>query len=160
MMKQVAQAWAFASILLLPCYARLPPGAGDARMRSPVPLTGIALAQITDMAIVALVFFLLLAGLRKLSVWPKIRWGLMAVLPVLLFARNLDVMPVDVPPIAVLAMGMVWTGLLIFFVLRMPRFALQLSKAGSSLRARRSQKADSLIRPRRWYSASRSPVIR
>jgi hypothetical protein len=135
MMKQVAQAWAFASILLLPCYADLTSGAGDARMRSSVPLTGIALAQITDMAIVALAFFLLLAGLRRLSAWPRIRWGLMALLPVMLFGRNLDVMPVDVPPLAVLAMGVAWAGLLTFFVLRMPRFASQLSKAGSSVLA-------------------------
>jgi hypothetical protein len=60
---------------------------------------------------------------------------LMALLPVLLFARNLDVMPVDVPPLAVLAMGIVWTGLLIFFIPRVPKFAAQLSKAGSSLLA-------------------------
>jgi hypothetical protein len=135
MMKRVAQAWAFASILLLPDYADLTSGAGDARMRSPVPLTGIALAQLTDMVIVALLFFLLVAGLRKLAAWPTIRWTLMAVLPVLLFARNLDVMPVDVPPLAVLAMGIVWTGLLTFLILRMPRFAARLSRAGSSLLA-------------------------
>ena len=59
----------------------------------------------------------------------------MALLPVLLFARNLDVMPVDVPPSAVLAMGIVWTALLIFFILRIPKLAAQLSKAGSSLLA-------------------------
>jgi hypothetical protein len=135
MMKRIAQAWAFASIVLLPNYADLTSGAGDARMRSPVALTGIALAQLTDMAIVALIFFVLLEGLRRLSAWPKIRWGSMALLPVLLFARNLDVMPVDVPPSAVLAMGIVWTALLIFFILRIPKLAAQLSKAGSSLLA-------------------------
>ena len=135
MLKRIAQAWAFASIVLLPNYADLTSGAGDARMRSPVALTGIALAQLTDMAIVALIFFVLLEGLRRLSAWPKIRWGSMALLPVLLFARNLDVMPVDVPPSAVLAMGIVWTALLIFFILRIPKLAAQLSKAGSSLLA-------------------------
>ena len=62
MMKRVAQAWAFASILLLPDYADLTSGAGDARMRSPVPLTGIALAQLTDMVIVALLFFFACGG--------------------------------------------------------------------------------------------------
>ena len=60
MTKRVAQAWAFASILLLPNYADLTSGAGDARMRSPVPLTGIALAQLTDMVVVALLFIFLL----------------------------------------------------------------------------------------------------
>lgn len=135
MMKRIAQAWAFASILLLPNYADLTSGAGDARMRSPVALTGIALAQLTDMVIVAVLFFALLAGLRRLAAWPTIRWVLMAVLPVLLFARNLDVMPIDVPPLAVLAMGVVWAGLLTFLVLRVPKFAANLSKAGSSLLA-------------------------
>jgi hypothetical protein len=135
MMKRIAQAWAFASILLLPNYADLTSGAGDARMRSPVALTGVALAQLTDMAIVALAFFVLMEGMRRLSAWPKVRWAVMALLPVLLFARNLDVMPMDVPPAAVLAMGIVWTSLLIFFILRIPRAAAQLSNAGSSLLA-------------------------
>jgi Sulfatase len=135
MVKQVAQAWAFASILLLPCYADLTSGAGDARMRSPVPLTGIALAQLTDMAIVAIVSFILLAGLRKLSAWHKIRWGMMALLPVVLFARNLDVMPVDIPPLVVFAIGVVWTVLLFFVILRAPKFASLLSRAGSGLLA-------------------------
>jgi hypothetical protein len=135
MMKQIAQAWAFASILLLPNYADLTSGAGDARMRSPVPLTGIALAQLTDMALVALFFFALMAGLRRLSTWPKIRWGLMALLPPLLLARNLDVMPFDVPPAAVLVLGLLWAGLLIFLILRIPNLAAQLSRAGSTLLA-------------------------
>ncbi len=135
MMKRVAQAWAFASILLLPNYADLTSGAGDARMRSPVALTGVALAQLTDLALVALLFFGLMEGLRRVSWWPKIRWGLMTVLPVLLFARNLDVMPWDVPPVAVLAGGIVWAALLTFLILKVPQFAEKLSRGGSSLLA-------------------------
>jgi hypothetical protein len=135
MIKRVAQAWAFASILLLPNYADLTSGAGDARMRSPVPLTGIALAQLTDMAVVALFFFAVMVGLRGVPGWPKIRWMLMALLPVLLFARNLDVMPFDVPPVAVLALGIVWTGLLILLILKVPKFAMKLRDAGSTLLA-------------------------
>jgi hypothetical protein len=135
MIKRIAQAWAFASILLLPNYADLTSGAGDARMRSPVPLTGIALAQFTDQAIVALAFFLLLEILRRLAAWPKLRWGLMAALPVLLFARNLDVMPIDIPPLAVLIGGLAWACILLFLILRLPKFAVQLSRAGSSLLA-------------------------
>jgi len=135
MVKRVAQAWAFASILLLPNYADLTSGAGDARMRSPVALTGVALAQLTDLALVALLFFGLMEGLRCVSWWPKIRWGLMAVLPVLLFARNLDVMPWEVRPVAVLVGGIVWAGVLIFLILRVPKFAEKLSRGGSSLLA-------------------------
>jgi hypothetical protein len=135
MLKRGAQAWAFASILLLPNYADLTSGAGDARMRSPVALTGVALAQLTDMALVALLFFGLMEGLRLLPGWTKIRCALMAVLPVLLFARNLDVMPWDVRPVAVLAGGIVWAGLLTFLAVKFPKFAGKLSRGGSSLLA-------------------------
>ena len=135
MMKRVAQAWAFASILLLPNYADLTSGAGDARMRSPVPLTGIALAQISDLLLVSLLFFGLMALLRSLSAWPKIRWVLMALLPPLLFARNLDVMPFDVPNTVVCAIYLSWAGLLIALILKFPRFAAKLSNAGSTLLA-------------------------
>ena len=135
MMKRAAQAWAFASILLLPNYADLTSGAGDARMRSPVPLTGIALAQITDLLLVSLTFFGLMALLRSLPAWPKIRWVLMALLPPLLFARNLDVMPFDVPNSVVCAIYLSWAGLLVFLILKFPRFAAKLSNAGSTLLA-------------------------
>src|ERR1700685_2241389 len=118
MMKRIAQAWAFAAILLLPNYIDMTSGAGDARMRVPGPLTRIALAHLTDMAIVAVLFFGLMAGLRRPPGGPSVRWGLMAVLPPLLLARNLDVIPFDVPAVAVLAAGLVWTFTLVFLILR------------------------------------------
>ncbi|MFZ0744617.1 MAG: sulfatase-like hydrolase/transferase [Terracidiphilus sp.] len=135
MTKRMAQAWAFASILLLPNYIDLTSSAGDARMRSPLPLTCIALAHLTDMALVALLFVGLMAWLSSLSGWPKVRWGLMALLPVLLFVRNLDVFPFDVPWYAVLALSLMWGGLLTFLLLRAPEAAIKLRNAGSSLLA-------------------------
>jgi hypothetical protein len=135
MMKRIAQAWAFAAILLLPNYVDMTSGAGDARMRVAVPLTRIALAQLTDMLLVAVIFFGLMAGLRRLPSWHRLRWGLMALLPPLLLARNLDVIPFDVPVFAVVAVGLIWAGLLIFLALRVPKVALRLYKAGSSLLA-------------------------
>ena len=134
-MKRIAQAWGFAAILLLPNYIDQTSGAGDARMRSPVPLTRVALAHLTDMVIVALLFAGLMALLRLLPGWRKVRWGLMALLPPLLFERNLDVMPFAVPGLAVLALGAIWAGLLIFLILRIPKVAAQIGKAGSSLLA-------------------------
>jgi hypothetical protein len=130
-MKRIAQAAALAAILLLPNYIDLTSSVGDARMRVPVPLTRIALAHLTDLVLVTLLLFGLLEWLRRLSVWPKIRWGLLALLPVLLFARNLDVIPFEVPPVAVVAVGLTWAGVLIFFVVRVPKVALLVSKAGS-----------------------------
>jgi hypothetical protein len=135
MTKRIAQAWAFAAIVLLPNYVDMTSSEGDARMRVASPLTPIALAHLTDMLLVALVFFVLMAGLRRLSNWTKTRWGLMALLPVLLFVRNLDVIPFDVPAIAVWAVAVLWAGTLAFLILRFRGVAEQLGKAGSSLLA-------------------------
>src|SRR5580692_10880587 len=99
----LAQAWGFSSILLLPDYIDLTSQAGDARMRVPSPLTKIALAHLTDMLIVAVVFALLTALLRRFKSWPAIRWMLVALLPPMLFVRNLNVMPFDIPSAAVIA---------------------------------------------------------
>lgn len=135
MMKRIAQAWAFASILLLPDYIDITSGSGDARMRVPAPLTKIVLAHLTDMAIVAVVFGVSLALLRKLRAWPQIRWALVAALPPLLFARNLNVIPFVIPGIAVLGVALAWLGIVTFLTLRLPRRYAQLSNAGSVLLA-------------------------
>jgi hypothetical protein len=135
MMKKAAQAWAFAAILMLPNYVDMTSSEGDARMRSPVPLTRIALAHLTDMVLVALAFAGLMVLLRRLDAWPKVRWVLMALLPVLLFARNLDVMPFEVPAVAVVAVGLAWACALALLLWKAPKVAIKLSNAGSSLLA-------------------------
>ncbi len=132
-MKRLAQAWGFAAILLLPDYADLTSQAGDARMRVPCPLTPIALAHLTDMLIVGLAFALTMTGLRRLNAWPKIRWWLVALLPTLLFVRNLNVIPFDVPGWVVTALCVLWIGAVVFLVVQRPQAAQWLRKAGSAL---------------------------
>lgn len=133
MMKRFAQAWAFASILLLPNYIDLT--SGDALVRSPRPMTRIALAQLADIVIVAALFGLIMAGLRRLRWWPQIRWALLALLPVLLLIRNLNVFPFHVPAVAILAGSLLWWGFLAFLVLRARPAAVQVHRAGSALLA-------------------------
>ncbi len=135
MMKRIAQAWGFASIVLLPNYIDLTSSTGDTRMRFPSPLTRIALAHLTDLAIVALIFAGLMAILRKLKAWPAIRWALMALMPVYLLARNLDVIPFDVPNLVVLAGSLLWIATLVFLILRAPRIAARLRTVGSAVLA-------------------------
>jgi len=135
MIKRIAQALGFASILLLPNYIDLTSSAGDERMRSPVPLTRVALAQLADLAIVAIVFFCLMAILRKAGFWPKLRWGMMALFPPFLLIQNLNVFPFNVPHVAVLAASVLWIGLLVFFILRMPGVAARLRLFGSAVLA-------------------------
>jgi hypothetical protein len=121
MTKQIAHAWAFAAILLLPNYIDITSGSGDARMRVPAPLTPIVIAHLIDMALVAVAFFILMAVLRRLRHWP------------LLLARNLDVIPFDVPGVAVLALGAAWVGLLAALIFKAPKIAGRLSRLGSSI---------------------------
>ncbi|MGH9591322.1 MAG: sulfatase-like hydrolase/transferase [Terracidiphilus sp.] len=133
MIKRFAQAWAFASVLLLPNYVDLISGAGDARMRSPIPLTPIALAHLTDMAMVIVLFAGILFALRRTRAWPVIRWALLALLPVLLLIRNLGLFPFHVPAPAVAAVSLAWFGLLALLPVRLPARAVQLRNAGSTL---------------------------
>lgn len=131
MMKRLAQAWGFASILLLPDYIDLTSQAGDARMRVPFPLTKVALAHLTDMLIVLLVFALLTAVLRRLNGWPAIRWMLVALLPPILFFRNLNVMPTDIPNPVVIALNITWIAIVIVLVWQFRSFATKVRHAGS-----------------------------
>ncbi len=133
MIKRLAQMWGFASILLLPNYIDLTSSTGDARMRFPGPLTKIALAQLTDFLIVAVVFGVLMAVLRKLKTWPKIRWALIALLPVFLFVRNLNVIPFDVPNAAVLLLSLLWIAIVALLVWRAPSVAKKLGQLGSAV---------------------------
>ncbi len=135
MMRRIAQAWGFASIVLLPNYVDMTSAAGDTRMRVAVPLTRIALAHLTDMLIVSVVFALLMAGLREVKGWPSVRWFLMGVLPVLLFLRNLNVIPFDIPHLAIAAAALLWCALLLFLIRRYPKTASKLSTFGGNVLA-------------------------
>jgi Sulfatase len=135
MLRRIAQAWGFASILLLPNYVDLTSAAGDTRMRVPLPLTRIALAHLTDLAIVTVTFALLMAGLRKLKWWRKIRWTLMAILPAFLLVCNLNVIPFEIN-FDLIALGwMLWMYLLLFLIQGYPKVAEKLSRIGGNVLA-------------------------
>ncbi len=129
----MAQAWGFAAILLLPGYVDLTSSLGDERMHVPWPLTRSALAQLADLVIVALIFAGLLAILRKLDAWTRIRWFLLGLLPAFLLLRNLSLIPFHVPNAAVCGAIAVWIAVLVFLVLRVPAVASKLYGLGSAV---------------------------
>jgi hypothetical protein len=133
MMKRIAQAWGFAAILLLPSYVDLTSSLGDERMHVPWPLTRMALAQLSDLAIVAIAFAGLMAMLRKLKAWTRIRWVLLALLPVCLLVRNLSLFPFPVPSAAVSAVSAACIAVLAFLILRVPKIASRLYGLGSAV---------------------------
>src|SRR5579863_3234907 len=132
MMKPIAQAWGFAAILLLPGYIDLTSTLGDERMRVPWPLTRLVLAQLVDLAVVGLVFACLLAVLRGLKIWPRIRWFVLAFLPIYLLVCNLRIFPFRVPLAAVAIVAVAWIALLALLIFRAPNIAQKLYGLGSA----------------------------
>jgi hypothetical protein len=135
MMRRIAQAWGFASILLLPNYLALTSSAGDARLNFPTPLTRIALAHLTDLVIVAVAFGLLMVGLRRLKWWRTIRWLLLGAMPIFLLARNLNIFPVDLEPAAVVRLGLIWVAILLVLIRQFVSAAHWMRKLGGTLLA-------------------------
>ena len=74
-----------------------------------------------------------MAILRRLKRGLQIRWVLMALMPVCLLVRNLNVFPFDVPNCAVLAASLLWIAALVFLILRAPTFAAQLRATGCAV---------------------------
>jgi hypothetical protein len=135
MMRRLAQAWSFAAIFLLPNYVDMTSEAGDARMRVAVPLTRIALAHLTAILLVTVVFALMMAGFRRLKGWRRIRWSLMGILPVVLFIRNLNVMPFNVPVLAIAGGTLVWYAVLLYLIQGYPKIAWKLGRVGGNILA-------------------------
>jgi hypothetical protein len=133
MIKRIAQAWGFAAILLLPGYIDLTSSLGDERMRVPWPLTRLVLAQLVDLAIVGLIFACLLAALRGLKVWPRIRWVAAAFLPIYLLVCNLRIFPFRVPYTGVAIVAAAWFALLAFLIFRAPNIASKLYGFGGAV---------------------------
>lgn len=120
MIKRIAQAWGFAAILLLPGYVDLTSSLGDERMHVPWPLTSLALAQLADIAIMALLFAGLTAMLRKLKSWTWARWFLLALIPIYLVVCSLRVFPIHVPYSAIAGVSIFWIAALVLLVFRAP----------------------------------------
>ena len=133
MLKRIAQAWGFAAILLLPGYIDLTSLLGDERMHVPWPLTRLVLAQLVDLAIVGLIFALLLAILRSLKSWTRIRWFALAFLPLYLLVCNLRIFPFRVPYSCVAIAAVAWIAILAFLVFRAPGIASRLYRFGSAV---------------------------
>ena len=133
MIKRLAQAWGIAAILLLPSYVDLTSSFGDEQVHIPYPLTRFALAELCDLAIVALIFAASMAVLRRLNAWTKIRWFLLALLPVYAVVCNLANSPYDIPLRTVIVGCASWCGLLALLVFFAPSAASRLYKFSSAV---------------------------
>lgn len=133
MIKRIAQAWGFAAILLLPGYIDLTSSLGDERMRVPWPLTRLVLAQLVDLAIVGLIFLGLLAILRGMKAWVRIRWFAAAFLPIYLLVSNLRIFPFRVSYAGVAIVAVAWFALLPLIIFRAHNIASKLYGLGGAV---------------------------
>jgi hypothetical protein len=133
MIKRFAQAWGFAAIVLLPGYVDLTSSLGDERMHVPWPLTHLVLGELADLAIVGLVFAGVLAILRNLKAWPRIRWFVLAILPLYLLVCNLRIFPFRVSYALVAIAAAAWVAILALLIIRAPRIASKLYGLGSAV---------------------------
>ena len=132
MIKRLAQAWGIAAVLLLPSYVDLTSSLGDEQVHVPFPLTRFALAELCDMAIVALIFAGLMAILRKLEAWTTIRWFFLALLPIYALICNFANFPAYVSLAIAIAGCASWCALLVLLVFLAPRVASGLYKFSSA----------------------------
>jgi hypothetical protein len=133
MMKRFAQAWGFAAIVLLPGYVDLTSSLGDERMHVPWPLTRFVLAQLVDILIVGLVFACVLAILRSLKAWTRIRWFVLAILPLYLLVCNLRIFPFRISYLLVALVAAGWIAVLALLVFRAPKIASKVYSLGSAV---------------------------
>jgi hypothetical protein len=102
-------------------------------MRVPWPLTRLVLAQLVDLAIVGLAFAGLLAILRSLKVWARVRWGVLAFLPIYLLVCNLRILPFRVPYAGVAIVARAWVAILEFLIFRACDIASKLYGLGGAV---------------------------
>jgi len=133
MIKRLAQAWGIAALLLLPSYVDLTSSLGDELVHVPFPLTRFALAELCDLAIVALLFACLMVMLRSLKAWPRIRWLLLALLPIGALACNFANLPYYVSVPVALVLSAFWCALLALLVRFAPSIASRLYRFSSSV---------------------------
>ncbi len=120
-------------MLLVTNYGQLLGGGSDARMHTPFRLTAICMAQIVDIAVVAL---LLLALLLALSRMPGYRWtrlALAVILPVYLVQRSHTLIPQGSETGWAFAAATLWAASLLLIFLLRPAWYEAILRAASAL---------------------------
>ena len=131
--KKFAQCIGIASLVLVTNYGQFLGGGSDARMHSPIALTQICLAQMTDILIVTLVLFGLLMGLRRTPWYRWARLVLAIVIPPYVIERSQSLFPAGRLEGWVTVMTVVWAAILLALLLRFPVWYRRTMRGASAL---------------------------
>ncbi len=131
--KKFAQCIGIASLILVTNYGQFLGGGSDARMHTPVALTAICVAQMTDILIVTLLLFGLLLGLRRTSWYRWARLVLAIVIPPYVIERSQSLFPAGTLEGWVTVLTVVWAAILLALLLRFPVWHRRVLRAASAL---------------------------
>jgi hypothetical protein len=135
MLKKLCQCLGIASLILAGNYGDLLGGGEDVRMHTPLPLARICYAQIADILLVALLFFILFVLVARTRLYPWLRLLFVMVIPPYLLQRTQSFFPFDLIEGIVTIFFIVWVGTLLLLLLRYPKWYRQLLRAGGILSA-------------------------
>ena len=135
MLKKLCQCLGIASLILVGNYGDLLGGGEDVRMHTPLPLARICYAQIADILLVALLFFILFVLVARTRLYPWMRLLFVMVIPPYLIQRTQSFFPFDLIEGIVTIFFIVWVGTLLLLLLRYPKWYRQLLRVGGILSA-------------------------
>ncbi|HVC91775.1 MAG TPA: sulfatase-like hydrolase/transferase [Acidobacteriaceae bacterium] len=133
-LKRASQAAGFSALLLLPDFSELTTS-GIARLHTAVPLTGVAWANIFDVAIVALFTALVFAVLRRAPFWRAGKILVAVTIPLLLLRRNAFLLPFDFGTRLQIEIGAAAVVLLFVLYFMLPRAYDAIMQLGSAVLA-------------------------
>ena len=120
MLKRLCQCIGLASLILVMNFGEMLGGGRDVRMHVPLRLTGIALAQITDILILGLAIFLVVTPLRRTRFYPWVKLLLVAGIPPYLLHRTYTLFPVTWLQGLIPVLAIFWAALLLLFMMVFP----------------------------------------
>ena len=135
MLKKLCQCLGIASLILVGNYGDLLGGGEDVRMHTPLPLARICYAQIADILLVALLFFILFVLVARTRLYPWMRLLFAMVIPPYLIQRTQSFFPFDLIEGIVTIFFIVWAGALLLLLLRYPKWYRQFVRVGGVLSA-------------------------
>ena len=128
--RRLSQCVGLASLVLVLNYGEMLGGGRDVRMHVPLPLTGIAFAQIADILLLGLVLFAVLAPLRETRLWPWVESLLAIGIPPYLLSRNYTLFPVMWLAGLIPVLTVIWAATLLLLLIVFPRTYRRLMRLG------------------------------
>jgi hypothetical protein len=130
MLKKLGQCLGLASMILVMSYGDLLGGGYDARMHVPFALSGIVWAQLTDIVLLGLLLFAVIAPLSRTRAYPWVKLFLaITVLPYLILLTRAE-FPFPLTKILVLIFAISWAGVVLLLWFKFESGYRNLMQAG------------------------------